>query len=92
MGDSQSSESLGLRGVAIVAAAIGAVAVGAFAIGAMAIGRLAGRWEARTARRSTANTCCYNMGVNMFTEENGSAMGSFEREVPFASEGRGTRL
>jgi len=34
------SESLGLRGAAIIAVAIGAVAVGAFAIGAMAIGRL----------------------------------------------------
>jgi hypothetical protein len=45
----------------------------------------------RTARRSTANISHYNMGVNMFTEEYGSATESFEREdPPFASEGRGT--
>jgi hypothetical protein len=36
-----SSESLGFRGVAIIATGIGAVAVGAFAIGALAISRLA---------------------------------------------------
>jgi len=41
MNQERNAESLGLRGVAIIAGAIGAVAVGAFAIGALAIGRLA---------------------------------------------------
>ena len=41
MNHERNSESLGFRGVAIIASAIGAVAVGAFAIGALAVGRLA---------------------------------------------------
>jgi ribonuclease BN (tRNA processing enzyme) len=41
MKDLETSQSLSIRGVAIIATAIGAVAVGAFAIGALAIGRLA---------------------------------------------------
>jgi hypothetical protein len=41
MKELRESESLGLRGVAIIAAAIGAVVVRAFAIGALAIRRWA---------------------------------------------------
>jgi hypothetical protein len=41
MNHERNSESLGFRGVAIIASAIGAVAVGAFAIGALAVGRMA---------------------------------------------------
>jgi hypothetical protein len=41
MKERHNSQSLGFRGIAMIATAMGAVAVGAFAIGALAIGRLA---------------------------------------------------